>query len=86
MLQERATTISIHVLERRIETVLEQIADMAEALADLYMLYSIWLEEPHPGPVCEQMNLAVHRLAREVVVGRTQHITERFQRVQEVKR
>ena len=80
------TSTTIRALERRIDTVLERIADMAEALADLYMLYSIWLEDPHSGALCEQMNREVNRLAREILSGKTDRITERFQRVQEVKR
>jgi hypothetical protein len=80
------TTGTIRTLERRIDTLLEKIADIAEALADLYMLYSIWLEDPHPDFLCEQMNRAVHRLAREILSGKTERITERFEKAQEVKR
>lgn len=77
------TGVTIRVLERRIETNLEHIADVAEALADLYMMYIAWLEEPHSGQQCAQMNLEVDRLAREILAGKTQRIVERFGRVQE---
>lgn len=86
MAMQATGSTTIRVLERQIDTALERIADIAEALADLYMLYSVWLEQPHSARTCRRMNREVNRLAREILAGRTQQIDVRFHRAQEVKR